>query len=243
MLREMATSYGRSPGGYLWAVLEPIAGVLILTFAFGLILTKPPVGSSFALFYATGVLPFTVFVTIANKIGNALIFSKPLLFFPAVTVADAIFARFILNVLTELLIVYVVFIIVLLLADERVTLDFLNITKSLTLTVLFALGVGTSNAFLFLRFPIWHVFWGLINRPLFIVSGVFFIYDKIPDMLQDWLWFNPLIHVVGIMRSGFYTTYDDYYTSVTYVLAISLVLIFFGFLMLFAFGRRLIQEG
>ncbi|MDJ0823602.1 MAG: sugar ABC transporter permease, partial [Paracoccaceae bacterium] len=23
MLREMSTSFGRSPGGYLWAILEP----------------------------------------------------------------------------------------------------------------------------------------------------------------------------------------------------------------------------
>ena len=29
MLREMATTYGRSPGGYLWVMLEPIAGIAL----------------------------------------------------------------------------------------------------------------------------------------------------------------------------------------------------------------------
>ena len=31
MLREMSTTYGRSPGGYLWAVLEPLGGIAMMT--------------------------------------------------------------------------------------------------------------------------------------------------------------------------------------------------------------------
>jgi capsular polysaccharide transport system permease protein len=28
IMREMATSYGRSPGGYIWAIAEPVAGIV-----------------------------------------------------------------------------------------------------------------------------------------------------------------------------------------------------------------------
>ena len=31
MLREMSARYGRSPGGYLWALLEPLGAILILS--------------------------------------------------------------------------------------------------------------------------------------------------------------------------------------------------------------------
>ena len=31
VLREMSTTNGRSPGGYLWAILEPAAGIALLT--------------------------------------------------------------------------------------------------------------------------------------------------------------------------------------------------------------------
>jgi hypothetical protein len=41
ILREMATTYGRSPGGYLWAVLEPVAGVALLSLVFSLALRNP----------------------------------------------------------------------------------------------------------------------------------------------------------------------------------------------------------
>ena len=30
MLREMATTYGRSAGGYAWAILDPVLGVTLL---------------------------------------------------------------------------------------------------------------------------------------------------------------------------------------------------------------------
>ena len=30
MLREMVTTYGRSPGGYIWAVVEPVAAATAL---------------------------------------------------------------------------------------------------------------------------------------------------------------------------------------------------------------------
>ena len=54
IIREMATTYGTSPGGYLWALLEPVAGIALLTFVFTLALDTPPLGQNFAFFYASG---------------------------------------------------------------------------------------------------------------------------------------------------------------------------------------------
>ena len=54
ILREMSTSYGRTPGGYLWAVAEPVAAVALLTVVFALAFDHPPIGRDFALFYASG---------------------------------------------------------------------------------------------------------------------------------------------------------------------------------------------
>ena len=69
ILREMATTYGRSPGGYLWALLDPIAGLLVMTLIFTVMVQSPPLGESFALFYATGFLPFTIYNDIARLCG------------------------------------------------------------------------------------------------------------------------------------------------------------------------------
>ena len=87
ILREMATSYGRSPGGYAWAVLEPLAGIAPLTVVLSVAFHAPPLGSSFALFYATGLVPFLFYNEISTKVAQSINFSRPLLAYPSVTLS------------------------------------------------------------------------------------------------------------------------------------------------------------
>ena len=228
MLREMATTYGRSPGGYFWVLAEPIAGIAILTFAFSLMFPTPPMGRSFELFYATGMLPFLMFTTICNRIGGAVTYSRPLLLYPAVTFMDAIIARFLVNLLTEILVFVIIITAILKIYDTRAVLDLMPILKSLALAAVFAFSLGTLNAYLFLRFNVWHVFWSVISRPLFLISGVMFTYEHLPPAVQGTLWYNPLIHVVGFMRAGFYPSYDVSYASGLYVIGVSMALLAAG---------------
>ncbi len=242
MLREMATTYGRSPGGYLWAIIEPVAGIAILTFAFGFLFAFPPIGTSFELFHATGMLPFLMFTTITSRVSTCLIFSKPLLIYPAVTFVDAIIARFAVTLITELMVCAVVLCSILTLYDTRTTPDLLIIVESLSLTAVFALAVGTLNAYLFMRWHVWHIMWSILTRPLFLISGVFFTYDALPRLLQDVLWYNPLIHIVGIMRSGFYPSYSADYTSHLYVTGVSLVALLAGLQLLRWFHTQILHS-
>lgn len=243
MLREMATTYGKTPGGYLWAIVEPVAGVAVLTAAFSMIFMAPAIGTSFPLFYATGFLPFVVATTLINRIGTCLIFSKPLLAYPAVTFVDAIVARFLVTMTTEILVFALVMSGIHWIEDLRVILDTAKIAESLALAGIFGLSLGTLNAYLFMRFHLWHVIWALISRPLFLISGVFFIFNGLPETLKDILWFNPLIHVVGLMRAGFYPTYAAEYVSVSYVLLLSLGLGVLGLLLLKRDVKRLLYES
>lgn len=221
ILREMATTYGRSPGGYLWAVLEPVGGILILSIIFTLALPTPALGNNFQLFYATGVLPLSIFTGISGRLAQAVNFSKPLLAYPSVTFLDAILARFILNMLTQIMVCYIIFTGILVSFNTQATLAVGSIAGALGLAGALALGVGTLNCFLFSRFPVWQQAWGVLMRPMFLISCVFMVFDRVPRPLHDWLWFNPVVHVVGLMRHGFYPAYHATYVSVSYVLAIS----------------------
>ena len=77
MLREMVTTYGRSPGGYLWAVLEPVAAIGLLSLVFSLAFRAPSLGGNFPLFYASAYLPYMLFIDINNKLAAAIRFSRP----------------------------------------------------------------------------------------------------------------------------------------------------------------------
>lgn len=242
ILREMSTTYGKSPGGYIWAVLEPTAGIALLTIVFSIGFQSPALGTNFPLFYATGMLPFLAYLDVQAKLASALMFSKALLFYPRVTYIDALLARFCLNFFTQLLVSYLIFAAISLTWDTQTTLDLPRIATSLCMVGVLSLGVGTLNCFLSMRFEIWQRIWAILNRPLFLVSCVFFLFDAIPEPWRSILWFNPLVHVVGMMRTGFYPFYDADYVSVGYVFGLSLCLFTLGLLLLDRHHRDLLMR-
>ncbi len=241
ILREMNTTYGRSPGGYLWEILQPVAGIAFLTAIFSAGFRSPPLGSNFAIFYATGILPFYFFSSVSGKLAQSLNFSKQLLAYPSITYIDALLARFILNALTQLLVSYIVLAGILALYETRTTLVLDKIALAYAMAAVLSLGVGTVNCFLMSMFPIWQQFWSIITRPIVIVSGVIFLYEGVPEPLRSYMWYNPLIHVTGEMRSAFFVSYDAPYVSPLYVFTLSLILLVFGLLFIRRYHRDILN--
>ncbi|WP_323033764.1 ABC transporter permease [Paracoccus sp. (in: a-proteobacteria)] len=242
MLREMATTYGRSAGGYIWAVLEPVLGVALLTVLFSLALRSPALGSNFPLFYATGYLPFAMFNNLTNKVASSIRYSRPFLAYPSVTFIDALLARVILNVLTHIAVIAIVIGGIFVAFQLPGPVDMALVFEALLLVALLATGVGTLNCYLMTAFPIWERVWHILTRPLFLISGVFFLYDQMPARAQDLLWYNPLIHCVGLMRSGFYPTYEATYVSRTYVVTIALALLLAGLALLEKYHKKMLER-
>ncbi|MFT5865342.1 MAG: capsular polysaccharide transport system permease protein [Gammaproteobacteria bacterium] len=241
VIREMATTYGRSPGGYLWAILEPVAGIALLSALFSLGFRNPAIGTNFAIFYATGLVPFLLFIDLSNKIAMSLMFSKQLLSYPSVTFIDAILARFLVNLLTQLMVSYVVFVGILFMFETRTIPDIAGIALALLMAATLSLGIGTMNAILFTAFPVWQRMWSILTRPLLLLSGVIFIFENIPQPYRDYLWWNPLVHVVGQMRASFYPTYDSNYVSHSYLFGVSLITLLFGLIFLRRYHRDILD--
>lgn len=243
MLREMTTSYGRTPGGYLWALLEPIGAVAMITivFSLGLRLRSPSLGISFTLFYATGMLSFLTYQRVQVKVTKAITFSRPLLFYPCVNYIDTIIARFTLNFVTQLAVFCIVMMGIMLAIETRAVLDLPPILMALALAGGLALGVGTLNAYLMPSFPIWQSLWGIVTAPLFFVSSIFYTYEELPPLGQEILWYNPIVHVVAIMREGFYPSYDPVWASPLFVSGLSLVLFFLGIVFLGRYHRDIVN--
>ena len=242
VLREMQSRYGRSPGGYIWAVLEPMGMILILSFVFALMLRTPDLGNSFVLFYASGFLPFTMYSRIQQMTSNALTFSRALLTYPVVNWVDAVIARVILNVLTGLMVASILLTAILILTDNRTSLEFVPMILAYTGAIAIGLGVGLVNCVLIGFFPVWQTIWAVLTRPLFIASGVIIIFENLPGVGKDILYWNPLFHVTGLMRMGIYPTYEPQYVSLTFVWTVALVTIAFGVLLMRRFHARFLRR-
>ncbi len=228
VLREMSTTYGRSPGGYLWAILEPAAGIALLTFVFSLAFRSPPIGSNFPIFYATGILPYTIYTQLNSRLMVSIWFSKPLLQYPSVSFIDAIISRAVLAIMTQIIVFYVVVNAIILLFDPQVSINAPLVALSLAMTAVFGGGIGVLNCLLISVFPVWQRIWNILHRPMFIISGIFFLFESIPEPYRSVLWYNPLVHIIGIMRKAFYPTYDAAYASPAYVFGFGLVALVIG---------------
>lgn len=221
ILREMSTTYGRSPGGYIWAVLEPAAGIALLTAIFSAGFRSPPLGTSFPLFYASGILPFLMYNELANKLAVTMQFSRALLAYPRVTFLDAILARLFLNYFTQLMVHFIVVGAILYFISSNTELDLRKIALAYFMTLALGAGIGTMNSFLTLAYPIWQTAWAITTRPLFLISCLFFVFETVPQPYSDYLWYNPLVHIVGMMRDGYYPFYHPNYVSFLYVMGVS----------------------
>ena len=234
MLREMSTVYGRSPGGYIWALLMPIGAVMMLTLilAYGLRIRNPSLGINFPLFYATGMLTLMLYQNTAGVVGSAVTFSKPLLRYPGITFADALLARFVLQILTKAVVMYLIFGGILLAFETRTILDLPAILLAFAMAAALGFGVGCLNAYLFPVYPLWASVWNILTFPMFLLSGVFFIYEDLPRLGQQILWWNPVLHATGQMRAGFYPTYNPTYIEPAYVFGLALIPAVLGLMLL-----------
>ena len=242
ILREMVTSYGRSPGGYLWAVLEPAAGVALISTIFSLGFKSPPLGTHFGIYYASGLVPFLMFTDLSSKVGSSIRFSKSLLVYPSVTFVDAIIARFTLNALTQLMVAYIVLSFIIVGLDAPVSIRIDRVVLGFSMAMALGLGIGTFNCFLMSMYPLWERIWGIVTRPLLFLSGVIFLHDSIPEPYRSWLEWNPLTHVVGATRSGFYARYDADYVSPLYVFTFSAIALVVGLMFLHRYHRDILHN-
>jgi len=237
VLREMSTTFGRSPGGYIWAILEPALAIGIMVMIFSTGFRSPPIGTNFAIYFTTGFMPFTMFISTSSKVSQAINFSNQLLSYPRVTFWDAIAARFILACLTQLMVSYLLISFILIVWDTRTILDLPVIAGSFAMAAALGLGIGLLNCVLTSRFVLWHTVWAVLTRPLVLISGVILSPSVIPQPYRGWLEWNPVLHVTGQSRKGFYHSYDGAYIDPVYTLTVAIICGAFGLLFLRRFFR------
>ena len=181
VLRGMGARNSRATGGYLWAILQPLGSTLLIALAFSMMLRSPPLGTSFILFYATGTIPFRHYGAMSGAIAGAIASNRGLLAYPVVNPLDAVFAAAILAFVTDAMVAIGIFAGIAAFTDADIVLDLAPVAGAFFLAALLGLGVGTVNCVLFGFFPTWKNVWSVLSRPLFLMSGILYLYDSGAD--------------------------------------------------------------
>ncbi|MFD1696826.1 ABC transporter permease [Roseibium aestuarii] len=241
IVREMTTRYGNKFGGYIWAILDPVLTVGILTLVFSAVTHLPPLGRSFTLFFATGYAVFYMYRSMADQVCSAVEANRALLNYPVVTPFDTILGRIILQTATLYVVTLLLFGSIYLLQPFYLG-DLQPILLASLLAITLGAGVGAANIVWFHLSSTYQQIWGIINRPAFMVSGVFFLPDKLPPPFRDYILWNPLVHIVGLFRTGFYPTYRADYVNLWFVGGLAIFSLAFGLFLVWLFDARLREQ-
>ena len=240
VVRETSTRFGSKPGGYIWALLEPAAHIAFLSLIFMAIARTPALGQSFPLFFATGFVGFQFYQATVSYLNTAVTSNRALLSYPNVAPFDTILARYILQLGTTAVVGVCVFSVIGLSLRNPLTIQWHFIIEAALAASLLALGSAFANNILFQKFPLYEKFYGIVTRPLFLVSGVFFLPDTLPHPARETVLLNPLAHVIMLFRKGFYPEYRaiGYDAGYLYSFALSLLL---GGMFLFTSSRKVLR--
>lgn len=239
VLRETMTRYGEHKIGFVWAFLEPMMLVMIVSSIFISMGTNIPGGMPIATFMITGFVPFTIFRDTMQQLQGAISSNISLMAFPQVTTFDVIVAR----ALLEVAVLMSVFGILLLGAgalgfDIRVE-DPLRVFAACGLLWVLGLGLGFIFASITPIFPsVRQVSSAVLGRPLFLSSGLFYTADTLPSELREWLLYNPILHLIELVRSAYFVEFESRYASWTYVSFWCFGVLAFGLLVHQAMRRK-----
>lgn len=229
ILREIHTRFGQSKLGYIWALFEPMAYILTLLAIFSAMDRGAPVpGIDLALFFFAAIIPWLLFSRIANGVSRTIKANRPLLTYPHVKTIDLMFTQVILEFVTLSLVAAIYLLGAMYLGISVVIERPLDVLLALFLAAFLGFGFGMLSSTVRLYWPSYGNFQSVFMRILFFTSGKFFVADTLPGTLKDWLWYNPLLHIVEWVRSAFFISYESRFYDPHYPMIFALVLVFLG---------------
>lgn len=228
VLRETRATFGTSQIGYLWAIITPAASIGILVFVFSVAGRQAPFDSSFALFFATGILTLEYFSKLSGSLMNTFEANKALLTYPLIKETDTLFARFLLISATYLLVMGVLYGCLTLLGLAQQPAYPEQLMAAFLATGILGFGFGVTNAVIVSLWESWRHIEKILTRPLFLISGVFYIPSHLPPSVNSFLSWNPVLHLVEWFRCGYYPNYPDYVLSKSYPVGVALILVLCG---------------
>lgn len=238
VLRETRATFGTSVFGYLWAIITPTISVGLLVFIFSMIGRQPPFGASLGLFFATGILTLQFFNELSGKLMTVFDANRALLTYPIIKDVDTLLARALLVAATYTLIMAIFYTALITLGLASLPSRPEHIIMAFLATWLLGLGFGTLNAVIASLWDTWTQIEKILTRPLFFISGIFYVPSQLPPQAREILQWNPVLHLVEWFRHGFYPNYNSMILDMSYPVGVGVAMLLLGLA-----GERLFRRA
>lgn len=239
VLRELKNQFGRSRLGYFWAIAEPAAVVAILTTLHAFVRGERALvyGESPVVFFVFGAVPYFLFMNVAQSAQGVCTGHKGLFNYRQIKPIDIILARGLIEAVMMAAVGALFLFGWWWMGFELKIDDPLELVVSLSALFLLGFGLGLCFEVFGTIFQDMKRIFGIVMRPMFFISGLFFTIDMIPVEYRGLLIWNPVLHAVDFTRDAVLVGYSSPGSVAYLVLSIG-ILLFVG---LAAYRRYLFQ--
>lgn len=232
LIRELSSRFGKSRGGFIWVLVEPIAHLLVPITMFGILRGSLLPDVEYPVFLAYGFLPFLLFKATCLQIVDGVSTGQGLLSYRQVLLMDVFVAKAMAHFFIQALVFAIVLTGLSMLGYHVLPPRPAELIALLVLTTALAFGLGLLFAALTSIIPDTRPIVHVMFMPLYFISGILFPISRFSDEWLQWLRINPVLHLVELSRI---VALDGYramkYTSLAYPSALALCAIFVGLML------------
>ena len=242
LIRELKTRFGSYRLGYAWALLDPLLMIGLFSAIFGMRGHSGFGGAPAPLFITAGYLPFLFFRNVVGKLQSAVDANMGLFCYRQVTPFSTFIARFVLEVIIGMVVGCILVLGLLWFGFDAVPNDPLQVIVIYSLLMVFSFSLGIVFCVLSNLFKEADKFLGLLMMPLMFISCIMYPLMSVPSQYQHWFLWNPLVHALELIRSGWIAGYMSPNVSWSYLSGVTLVLLTFAMSCYRLSHRRLIAS-
>ena len=228
--REVKARYKQSILGYFWVILNPLAQMLVMSFAFSIIMRIPTNAAGnipYSIFLFVALLPWTLFANSLSSAAASLVSSGGLItkiYFPrTILVLSTIIAKIIdFLFATSILVIYMI------VYHLPITINILWVIPIFFIQQIFTLGLSLFFAAANLLYRDIQYLLSMILLLWMYVTPVIFPADLVPEKYRFVFQINPMAVIINAYRQVILAGGAPKYSSLIIATILSLVVLLFG---------------
>ncbi|UCM63204.1 ABC transporter permease [Aeromonas hydrophila] len=242
LMRELKTRFGNYRMGYSWAIIDPLVAISVFCFIFGMRQRSGFGGVEAPVFIAASYLPFMMFQNVVSQLQSAVSANKGLFCYRQVTPFATLFSRFLLETLIGMVVAFVLILGLIWFGFDAMPADPLAVLTGYGLLMIFSFALGTLLCIVTSLSEEARKLIPILMRPMLWISAVFFPLAAVPQNYQHLLLWNPIVHALELIRTGWIAGFQTKEGSWIYLASTTLVLLTFAMSAYRLSHRRLIAS-
>jgi len=241
-LRELSMRFSSGRMGIFWTFFEPFFQILIFVLIKMVLFGSGESNFDFAVFLALNFTAFHMFKNIVIKSTASFKANKALFLYKQVKPIDTIIARSLVEIFITSIIISI-FLFLGFYFDFNIHVkDLTMVALGFILLIIFSFSLGVFMAVLNVFVDSVGKLINFFMTALMFASSVFYSVKILPIELQEWLFYNPLVHFMEMIHGFYFYALDDSFVSYEYILVWTLSLLYLGLWLYVKLEKKIISS-